>query len=312
VRLQSKKILVVGDMMLDKYIIGEVKRISPEAPVPVVNVREEKYTLGGSNNVAHNLARLGMECYSFGIIGQDSNGQIIKNMLKDKEITPLLIEDKSYTSISKIRVVGAKQQIVRIDYEDIFNQRDLTLEYLKEVLKKYNFDGVVISDYGKGLCFEGLCQEIIQYCNERGVKVVIDPKGKNWRKYKKAYIITPNLKELQDISGEVINNKDEQIEEKGAKILKKYNLSNLLVTRSEKGISLISHKINKHYPAKALEVYDVSGAGDTVVASLVTCLSNDYSLEDSIKLANLAASFVVSKFGTYAISKKELKKLLKN
>ena len=297
-------ILVIGDVMLDRYIIGTVDRVSPEAPVPVVHIQEEKNCLGGAANVALNIAQLGHKPVLFGQIGNDSNGHLLKQEIAKHNID-FTFAEYSLPTITKIRIIGNHQQIVRYDYEQIADQPNTTLA-LKNNLRSNHYNIAVISDYKKGLCNEAVCQYLIQTINENDGKVIVDPKGANWSKYRGAYLITPNMKELGDIVGKTISNTDDAVSQEGEKIRKAFQMEHLLVTRSEKGMTLINDSGVFHFPTEAQSVYDVTGAGDTVIATLTTSLFNGYTLIDAIQRANYAAGIAVSHFGTYAVSLKDL------
>lgn len=306
--LKNNKILVIGDVMLDRYVIGNVERISPEAPVPVVHVTHEKNTLGGAANVANNLASLGVHVSLFGGIADDNNGLIVKDLLNEKSIADLLVTKDFPCTITKTRIVANHQQITRVDRE----QKLSNTEVLKQALSQLNlsdYNLIILSDYDKGVCSESICQQILQSAKSKGVRVIVDPKGRNWGKYDGAFIITPNLKELSDVILEKVPNQDEPVCAAAYKLKSKFNLEHLLVTRSEKGMTLIGESSCQHYSAEAQDVFDVSGAGDTVVAVLAYAINLGLSLEQSVNLANKAAAYVVSKFGTHAITSEELSSL---
>ena len=282
------KILVVGDVMLDKYYYGEVTRISPEAPVPITHVLETKETLGGAANVAHNLALLGCETSIAGFVGEDYHCQSLLDKFTARGIDyhGLITTDRPTTT--KLRVIGGHQQMLRLDFEESAPiagpYADRFLHYINQKLNE-SLDCVIISDYGKGSCTEQNCQKIIQACHAHGVPVVVDPKGTNWAKYAHADYITPNLKEINAVLLEPM--------------------------RSEEGLSLVREDEVVHIPTKAQEVFDVSGAGDTVIAVFAMALAGGLSPRDGAYMANLAASVVVAKLGTYAVSREELMKVLK-
>lgn len=306
--LKGKKVLVVGDLMLDTYHIGDVKRISPEAPVPVVRINRSYSVLGGASNVARNL--LGLECvpYVIGLLGDDHNGKVMQDMFTDLGINALF----SYTehpTITKTRIIGNNQQVVRVDFEQDRGKLSAENEqYLSDAIRKTipQIDIVVISDYGKGVCNETICKQVIATARSHQKKVIVDPKGFDWDKYRGATIITPNLKEISDVFGTEIKNKDEQIHQAAQEVIRKYDLASLLVTRSEKGMSYIDVNTAKAIPTEAKEVYDVSGAGDTVVATLAAALAGEFPVLEAIHIANKAAGVVVGKMGTYPITFDEL------
>ncbi len=313
-RLKGCRVLVVGDLMLDTYHIGSVKRISPEAPVPVVQVKRSYSVLGGAANVARNLIGLGAVPLVVGVVGDDSSGETVRKMFEELNIDYFL-SDTSAPTITKTRIIGNDQQVVRIDFEQ--DNAKLTPTQEASILEAIDSrmelcDIVVISDYGKGLCSEKLCQAIIKAAKLANKAIVVDPKGTNWTKYNNASIITPNLKELSDIAARELHNDDEQIEEAAKEIIERYGVSSLLVTRSEKGMSYITPTENIVIPTEAREVFDVSGAGDTVVATLAAAMGAELSISDAIYLANRAAGVVVGKMGTSPILFQELKRELYN
>ena len=302
------KILVVGDVMLDKYYFGEVTRISPEAPVPIARVMEVKETLGGAANVAHNLALLGCQTSLIGQIGADNHGEIFLGKLKDIGVDYSGIIETNKPTTTKIRVISGHQQMIRLDFED---SSELSGADGDKLLKNFsaqieNVDAVIISDYGKGVCSKKICREIIGACRAQKKFVIVDPKGDNWQKYFDATFITPNLKELNAILPRKVKNNDAQIEEVAQNVIDEFNLSGLIVTRSAEGLSLIEGKKISHIKARAQEVFDVSGAGDTVIAVFALALAGKLNSEAAAYLANVAAGVVVAKVGTYAVNRAEL------
>jgi D-beta-D-heptose 7-phosphate kinase/D-beta-D-heptose 1-phosphate adenosyltransferase len=304
---QSVCALVIGDIILDHYLIGKVERISPEAPVPIVHVASERYVLGGSANVAANLSKLECKTFLFGAVGEDAAAQDLVNLCTDAAIEMNFITADMPT-IRKTRVIGGKQQIVRIDWEKKFTEHELALNRLADCWS-WQPNVVVLSDYGKGIISDELAQRTINKTNELSIPLVIDPKGINWEKYRNGFIVTPNLGELAAVYGQEIDNTDQAVSYAGKIIMEQYGLQNLLVTRSENGMTLISPRSIHHFPSHKVEVFDVSGAGDTVVAVLAASLASAHSLYDSVDLANKAGGYVVSKFGTYAISAQKLRAL---
>jgi D-beta-D-heptose 7-phosphate kinase/D-beta-D-heptose 1-phosphate adenosyltransferase len=302
------RVLVVGDLMLDRYYFGSVQRISPEAPVPVVKVSRTSNTLGGAGNVANNLAHLGAKVTVIGTLGSDENGALVKAFCTDNSINLSAIATRIPTT-TKTRIIGEHQQVVRVDFEDTFKFTPELFASAKKVISKKLATAriVVLSDYGKGFCSKELCEFVIREALKRKIRVIVDPKGHDWSKYKGATIITPNVKELSDVVGCSIDNRDEPIALHGKRVLTEYGLGSLLVTRSEKGMSLIFDKTVRHVPTEAREVFDVSGAGDTVVATLAAALANGYPLPDAVVLANKAAGIVVAKIGTVPVEHRELR-----
>lgn len=311
IHIKPKKILIIGDSILDTYIEGDVSRISPEAPIPVVKIKNKGNKLGGAANVASNITSLKMSCTLISSIGTDSYGENFKKLLEDKKIDNILFKTKK-TTTTKVRIMGNNQQVIRLDFED-FDELNIKTEnrILETVVQKLaSFDAVIISDYGKGFCTEKVCKKIISESQKRNIPVIIDPKGKSWKKYSGAFLICPNFKETQDICKFSIENRDGDVEKAGFFITKKYGINNILVTRSEKGMSLVNKNEVVHFRTAAKEVFDVCGAGDTVIAALTVMLVSEKSLEESVNYANIAASITVSKSGTYSVTLDELRKEL--
>ena len=300
----SCKILIVGDVMLDKYYFGKVERISPEAPVPIVNIVTEESRLGGASNVANNITSLGGQATLCGAIGHDFFGKEIERMAHRKGIKTDFVKTEQPT-ITKARIIGGRQQIVRIDYEQHLELSEKAREDFQIHLASLfqEFPTLVISDYGKGMISEELCSFLIKTAKSHGTRVIVDPKGQNWKKYAGADLITPNVKELGDIIGHPVKNNDQDIAMAALEIVHHYGL---LVTRSEQGMSLISDQNILHLPTHSQEVFDVSGAGDTVVAALSLALTQGQEITEAMRIANVAAGIVVQKIGTATLSVEEL------
>ena len=300
-------ILIVGDIMLDEYYYGGVSRISPEAPVPVVNIDKKFQSLGGAGNVANNITHLFGSCSMLGVVGKDEAGNKIINMLDKLKIKHNFIDNRVPTT-TKLRVVGGKQQIVRLDFEEICHLNEENHILLKNNIKKEmgNVQVVIISDYGKGVCSNEICKFIIDLASSQNKFVIVDPKGSDWSKYCGVSVITPNVKELQEVYGNKVLNTDEDVIKAGKAIRALYNIQYLVVTRSEKGITLISESNVTNIPTQAQEVFDVSGAGDTVVAVISVCIACGFSIFDAVKIANAAAGIVVGKLETAPILIDEL------
>ena len=307
-----KKIAIVGDIMVDEYLSGKVNRVSPEAPIPIVSTDgKKKYVPGGCGNVANNISALGGKAVVFSLCGKDEDGRKLIEILEDNgiEYNAKLILGHIKT-IVKQRIIGNGQQIVRIDCNDkpaIHNEdRDLLLDLFKEQVNE--FSAVAISDYAKGICDSHICSSVISICQKKHIPVIVDPKGKNWDKYKGAFLITPNMKEIRDYSGVNYENEDKSIEQFSESYFSKIGVDNLLITRSEKGMTLFSNNSHvKHYKSLAKDVFDVSGAGDTVVATIAAILvENGYDLDNAIDYANTAAGIVVGKVGTSTVTREEI------
>ncbi len=307
-QLKNARVAVVGDLICDKYVIGKVERISPEAPVPVVRVEKEKYFLGGASNVALNLKSLGSEVFLFGVVGNDSCGKRLLNMIRDSGLDVgniLTLEDRPTTL--KTRVIAQSQQIVRFDREKILRiDKKHAYEIVKGV-KESGVNAVIVSDYGKGVVSDYLIDEL----KKIGVFIAVDPKIKNAYAYNGVDIITPNLKEAQEISGIEIDAFPNGIELAAKKIIKKTKCRYLLITEGEKGMSLFDENgLILKQESQAKEVYDVTGAGDTVIAVLTAAISSGFDIKDAVALSNAAAGIVVGKMGTATVSLEELKKVL--
>ena len=308
------RILVVGDVMLDRYYYGEVTRISPEAPVPINHVTSTKDTLGGSANVAHNLALLGCRTSIAGFAGNDYHCQTLLDKFTARGIDYKGIIRREAPTTTKLRVIGGHQQMLRLDFEDTEpvgeHYAERLVDYVEQSLQS-GLDAVIISDYGKGACTEEVCVRIIDECHSMAVPVFVDPKGVEWVKYAGADYITPNFKELNAVLSKPIRNRDEYIEQAAREAMDRYNVKNVLATRSEYGMSLVQPEEGiVHIPTKAQEVFDVSGAGDTVISVFALGISGGLKPVEAAYLANLAASVVVAKLGTYAVSNQELQKVL--
>lgn len=292
------KILVVGDVMIDRYIVGNADRISPEAPVPVVRIHREYSTLGGAANVSHNLSRLRISNDLFGAIGPDDYGVQLSRMIDDlgigNRLKPILT-----TTITKTRVVSRGQQMLRIDREDNASIPQV------EVTWDEAYEAVILSDYDKGFCQPDVCNKLISMAGKKGIPVFVDPKGKNWSKYQGSFVVKPNIKEMEDVLGRLIPNEDQEIETAGLEVITAFGIKNLIITRGDKGMSHLSSAGIKHHPVRKVDVFDVSGAGDTAIAVLAKEYLESGDLDNAITMANKASSFVVTKPQTYAISLEE-------
>lgn len=312
-----KRIAVVGDIMVDEYRSGSVTRVSPEAPIPVVKTDGSvRYVPGGCGNVANNLVSLECPVTVFSVCGKDADGEKLCEALQNQNIEWINGNRLgTHRTIVKQRIVGNGQQIVRIDNNDEIVLSAADEAFLVETFgsRAKEFGIVVISDYGKGVCTDFVCTSVIKICRNHGIPVVIDPKGIHWKKYTGAYLITPNVKEISEFAGAAVQNEDAAIEELGKQVYSKIGIENLLITRSEKGMTLFAkdHRI-WHYSSQAKEVFDVSGAGDTVVAAICAWLyEHTEDLLNAIPFANAAAGIVVGKAGTSTVTKKEIDRELR-
>jgi rfaE bifunctional protein kinase chain/domain len=299
-------IALIGDIILDHYITGSTSRISPEAPVPIVQTNEEKFTLGGVANLANNLVGLENKVTLFGAVGQDVEADILTNLCTTKEIDHFLFKSYEICTTKKTRIISRNQQMLRIDKEDFFKHNVGSLSFLDNIQK---YEIIAISDYNKGFCSKPMFEKLFQNISS-STRVLIDPKGLDWQKYNGAFLVKPNLAELGDILGRPIKNNDEDVELYGKQIFDQFDFQHLVITRGHKGMTLINKQETKHFSASEVAVYDVSGAGDTALAVIVHALAHNYALDQCIKLANLASSYVVSKPMTYAISKMEFEELI--
>lgn len=297
------RVLVVGDVMLDRYWYGQSNRISPEAPVVVVNVNQEETRLGGAGNVAANVASLGAQALLMGLIGDDQAGQQLDTLLNQKNIASHLFKLPNQTTIVKNRVMSRQQQMIRLDFERTYDDWPQS-EFLDQYQRLLStVDAVILSDYAKGTLAD--LDKLISLAREKHKPVLVDTKGKDFEKYKNATVITPNLHEFEAVVGACLNLDD--LETKGEQLRKQLGLDAVLVTRSEKGMSLIAgHQTPLHIPTEAKEVFDVTGAGDTVIATLSVALASGFSLNQAAALSNKAAGVVVSKLGTAVIHIDEL------
>ena len=311
-QLSKGNVLVFGDIILDRYISGTVDRVSPEAPVPVLKPSKEDLRLGGAANVAVNLSSLGLKATLIGVTGKDDLSDEVKVLLKKNKIRNALSKSVNPT-ISKLRFLAGQQQLIRIDSEEKFNEADWksSLSNFRKHIRLDENKVLVISDYGKGTLKN--IPLIIKEARKLNKIILVDPKGDNFSKYKFANIITPNFNEFVKIVGKIERETDITI--KGKELIHSLKLSALLITRGADGMTLLQKKRGKivrdDFPTEAKDVFDVSGAGDTVIASIAAGLAGGFDLSESINLANIAAGIVVGKSGTATVSKEEITPFLK-
>jgi len=301
-KLSQVRLLVVGDVMLDRYWFGDVSRISPEAPVPVVKVEREENRLGGAANVARNAAALGARTALLSVVGDDDAGRTLQRLLDEGQISAGLHVDRDIDTIVKLRVIGRQQQLLRIDFETPPSHEILQAKLVEYERRVADADVVLLSDYGKG----GLTHisEMIRIARAAGKPVLVDPKGDDWAKYAGATVITPNRSELKQVVGSW--HSDEELASKARALREQLGLTALLVTRSEEGMTLFAADETHHQPTVAREVYDVSGAGDTVIATLAVMHGAGADWAEAVRMATLAAGIVVGKLGTAVVSREEL------
>ena len=297
------RVLVIGDLMLDRYWHGSTSRISPEAPVPVVHVNDDEQRAGGAGNVALNIAALGGKVSVMGFVGQDEPAESLKLLLQDAGVLCLFEALNDYPTITKLRVMSRHQQLIRLDFEDGFhavNNEQLLHQYHAEMMQA---DTIILSDYGKGTL--NPIEPFIDLAKKLNKPVLIDPKGSDFTKYKQATLITPNLTEFEAVVGHCKD--QQQLVEKGMNLLDEMDFSALLVTQGEQGMTLLTKdEAPLHLPTHAREVFDVTGAGDTVISVLAASLAAKKSLAESTILANMGAGIVVGKIGTATVNTEEL------
>ena len=301
-QINAAKVLVVGDVMLDRYWYGSVDRISPEAPVPVVRITKEEDRLGGSANVAFNGVSLGAQISLLSVVGDDEASHKLEKLVGATGIKPYFGRDPLLKTTMKLRVIGRQQQLVRVDFEN--NPQHETLAYQTQMFETLldNHNAVIFSDYGKG----GLARigQMIELAKERSKPVLIDPKGSDYSRYKGATVITPNKQELMQVVGEWSSEADLKV--RAHSLRKELELDTLLLTRSEEGMRLFDALGEVHVAAQALEVFDVTGAGDTVIATLAALMASGLTVREALPWANKAGGIVVGKFGTASVSFEEL------
>ncbi|RLA07989.1 MAG: bifunctional heptose 7-phosphate kinase/heptose 1-phosphate adenyltransferase [Gammaproteobacteria bacterium] len=306
----NARVLIVGDVMLDEFYYGSTDKISPEAPVPVVKIKNNKYKPGGAGNVACNITSLGGKAVILSIVGDDKDADILSDLLQQHNVECCFNKQKEYTTIKKLRIMSQNQQLIRLDFEN--NRTNLNDNLLIDKFKTLlnNVDVVVLSDYNKGVLNNP--QLFIKIANKKNIPVLIDPKTDDFKNYQGATLITPNLKEFEQVVGKTRTNKD--ITTKAFDLLLKHNIKSLLITRSEKGMTLVQNHNNKavirHLPTEAQDVYDVTGAGDTVIALMALSLAIKISYETAMKFANIGAGIVVSKIGTATTNINEINQQL--
>jgi rfaE bifunctional protein kinase chain/domain len=300
--LRGARVMVVGDVMLDRYWYGDASRISPEAPVPVVLFRNELTTAGGAANVACNCAALGVRTQLLSVLGSDEAGDRLAELIERAGIQASLHRDQSIRTTVKLRVIGRQQQLLRIDFETSPSREVLASKLADFKRELHRCDVVILSDYGKG----GLAHiaQMIRLGRAAGKRVLVDPKGDDYSRYKGAHLLTPNLAELREVVGSWKSEAD--LERRAQKLRRQLGLEALLLTRGGEGMTLYRDARTVHVKAEKREVYDVSGAGDTVIATLATMLAAGVALEPAVRIANRAGGIKVTKLGTAVVTRKEL------
>jgi len=300
---KKKRVLVLGDLMLDKYIWGNVARISPEAPVPVVEVKKDTSCLGGAGNASHNLKSLGAFPLMVGVVGDDSEGQWIKENVPDSRG---IFVDESRPTTVKTRIIAHHQQVVRVDLEKKSPIPSLMEERIFNFIREERYDGILISDYNKGTLTKSLMNKVLSFAQERKIPVFADPKFENFFLFSSVTLITPNHFEVERIVQHDCTT-DSQVEKAGQKILSQISALYLILKRGEQGMTVFEKgKKALHIPTVAKEVYDVTGAGDTVIVTAALALLSEGTIQEAAVLANAAAGIVVGKIGTAAVTSDEL------
>lgn len=300
--LNTLRVLVVGDVMLDRYWFGEVSRISPEAPVPVVRVNRNEERPGGAANVARNIAALSAQAALLSVTGDDEAGLRIADLMREAGVNARLHRDPTIATTIKLRVIGRQQQLLRIDFETTPSHEVLSAALTDYAQLLQETDVVVLSDYGKG----GLAHitQMIALANAAGKPVLVDPKGEDYSRYRHATLLTPNRAEFREVAGSW--NNEEELTRKAEALRQELGLQGLLITRSEEGMTLYRDGERLHEMTQAREVFDVSGAGDTVIATLAVMLARGAEMSEAVRVANRAASIVVGKLGTAVVQREEL------
>ncbi|MDG6354452.1 bifunctional D-glycero-beta-D-manno-heptose-7-phosphate kinase/D-glycero-beta-D-manno-heptose 1-phosphate adenylyltransferase HldE [Glaesserella parasuis] len=306
-QFNNAKVLVLGDVMLDRYWFGSTNRISPEAPVPVVKVQENEDRAGGAANVAMNIASLNVPVTLHGLVGNDDAGRALDKLLSEHRIQNQCVAVDSHPTITKLRILSRHQQLLRLDFEEGFHNLDCQALLAKLAAEITAYGALILSDYGKGTL--DTVQQMIQIVRQANVPVLIDPKGTDFERYRGATLLTPNMSEFEAVAGHCRD--EDEIVTKGLKMIADFDLSALLITRSEKGMTLLRPNQDPfHLPTQAKEVYDVTGAGDTVISVLATAIADGRPLEEACYLANAAAGIVVGKLGTSTVSPSELEQAI--
>ena len=307
----TPEILVVGDIILDHYLYGTTNRISPEAPVPIVECNEEKWVLGGAANVANNLVAIRAKVTLAGIVGDDDNGILVKTLVKSKGINDLICISKNRKTTTKTRIISSNHQLLRIDKEDKYPILNIEASEIfnKISLNIGSFDCIIISDYSKGLLTDILIKKIIELSNQNNIKVLVDPKMPPFIKYSGAYLIKPNKKEAMIETG--VNIVDDNTFSIAAhQIQTTTSCEVVVITLSEDGVGIYNKNINKVLPTKAKEIFDVTGAGDTFIATLSFAIAKGKSIIESCEIANYASGIVIGKHGCVPVEYKEIESIL--
>ena len=304
------KVLVIGDIMMDKYYYGDVKKFASDAPVPVAKIVKRKTSLGAAANIANNLASIGCQTSVAGFVGDDHNFETLSMQLYESGIDQDGLIATQWPTTTKVRVMSGHVQMFRMDFEDLAPRSDEQFDALKNFVKKRlndSLDAIVLADYEKGVCTERFCASVIRAAHNHGVPVVVMPYGRQWIKYANADYVTPNVAKINKILLSPISTKDDEAAERaGRYIMRKFQIKNVLATRSASGITLVTDDEAVHLPTRVQEVFDSAGASDTVAAVFAMALAGGLKPVDGAYIANVAAGIVLRKSGTYAITREDM------
>ncbi|MBE8952337.1 MAG: bifunctional hydroxymethylpyrimidine kinase/phosphomethylpyrimidine kinase [Quinella sp. 1Q7] len=309
-RVHRCNVLVIGDIMMDKYYYGEVRKFASDAPVPVAKIVKRRNSLGAAANIAHNLANLGCKTSVAGFVGDDHNFETLSVQLQKCGIDQEGLIATDWPTTTKVRIMSGHVQMFRMDFEDMSPRSDEQFDALKDFVKRRlndSLDAIVLADYEKGVCTERFCASVIRAAHNHGVPVVVMPYGQQWIKYAQADYVTPNVAKINKILLSPIKTDDDDAAERaGRYIMRKFKIKNVLATRSESGVTLVTEDDAFHLPTRAQEVFDSAGAGDTVAAVLAMALAGGLKPVDGAYIANVAAGIVLRKSGTYAITRDDV------
>lgn len=309
-RTEKCKVLVVGDVMIDKYYHGEVHKFASDAPVPVAKIIKRRSTLGAAANIAGNLALMGCKTFLAGFVGDDHNFETLSEKLKKCGINHDGLITTEFPTTTKVRVMSGRQQMFRMDFEDTSPRSMIHFAALEKYIRQRlndSFDAVVIADYEKGVCTEYFCAAVIKAAHSHGVPVTVLPYGQQWIKYAQSDYITPNISKINKVMLSPIHGDDDEVVERaGRYIMRKFKIKNVLATRSAYGISLVTENNAAHIPTRSQEVFDSSGASDTVTAAFSMALAGGLNPVDGAYISNIAAGIVISKAGSYTVTREDI------
>ena len=309
-KTEQCRVLVVGDIMIDKYYHGDVHKFASDAPVPVAKIVKRRSSLGAAANIANNLALMGCKTFLAGFVGDDHNCETLSEQLTKSGINQDGLVTTESPTTTKVRVISGHQQMFRMDFEDNSPKADKHFAVLEKYVKtRLNdaFDAVVIADYEKGVCTEYFCDYVIKSAHSHGVPVVVMPYGQRWIKYAQADYLTPNINKINRVMLSPVDAADnDAVERAGRYIMRKFKVKNVLATRSSYGVTLVTENDSVHVPTRSQEIFDSAGAGDTVAAIFAMALAGGIKPADGAFITNVAAGIVISKSGTYAVSRDDI------